>query len=176
MPALTYELPDSPPEQHTSHREKIGAAIKSVSDLIKAATAPLPTQTGDGSIINKQKSTGVLKDVVQMRPRDVLTLVDLAKEAITGEPINDKTFLMERLVELSSKLPMTSKLGASLSDTFVQQLYDDLQHPPVSFLGDAHKYRSADGSFNVSARRFGTRQDNFNAGLGETFFTWLSYL
>ena len=84
-----------------------------------------------------------------MHPRDVITLVQLAKDAATGAPVNDKTFLMERLVQLASELPLNSKFGNILNDKFMQQLYDDLQHPPTAYLGDAHKYRSADGSFNV---------------------------
>lgn len=150
MAVVDHALPSTPPEQHVSQREKVAAAFKSVSGLIKATVAPLPTQTGDGSIINNPKPTGFLRDILYMHPKDIITLGELAQEAITGDPVNDKTFLMERLVNLASELPLTSRFGAFLSHNFVQQLYDDLQHPPTSYLGDAHKYRSADGSFNVS--------------------------
>lgn len=85
-----------------------------------------------------------------MHPNDIFTLGQLTKEVVTGDPVNDKTFLMERFVKLASELPLTSKFGGALSDKFIQNLYDDLLHPPTSRLGDAHKYRTADGSFNVN--------------------------
>jgi len=159
MPVAEYALPSTPPEQHVSQREKVAAAFESVSGLIKAAAAPLPTQTGDGSLIKNPKPTGLLHDIVHMHPKDIITLGELAKEAITGDPVNDKTFLMERLVKLVSELPLTSKFGATMSDKFIQQLYGDLQHPPASYLGEAHKYRAADGSFNVSVGHYLTGQD-----------------
>ncbi len=155
---IEYDPPRTPPEQHVSQREKVAAAFRSVSGLIKATIAPLPTQTGDGSLINISKPTGFLHDIVHMHPEDFITLGEMAKQAITGGPVNDRTFLMERLIKLASELPLASKLGSSLSDKFVQQLYDDLQHPPTSNLGDAHKYRAADGSFNVSVGLYTTCQ------------------
>ena len=148
-------IPDSPPEQHLSFRGEVLAAFDSVTGVIKAAVAPLPTQTGDGSAIQSSKASGLLQDIFHMHPRDIITLAELAKHAATGDPVDDKTFLMERLVQLASELPLTSKKENILNDKFIQQLYDDLQHPPVSFLGDAHRFRAADGSFNVSITGLG---------------------
>jgi linoleate 8R-lipoxygenase/9,12-octadecadienoate 8-hydroperoxide 8R-isomerase len=150
MAAVEYALPSTPPEQHISQREKVAATFKSLSGLLKAIVTPLPSQTGDGSLINKPKPTGFLHDIVHMHPDDIFTLGQLTKEVVTGDPVNDKTFLMERVVKLASELPLISKFGGALSDRFIQRLYDDLQHPPIPRLGDAHKYRAADGSFNVS--------------------------
>lgn len=158
MPIAEYALPSTPPEQHVGQREKVAAAFESVSGLIKAVVAPLPTQTGDGSLIDNSKPTGVLDDIVHLHPGDLVTLGDLAKESATGDPVNDKTFLMERIVKLASELPLTSKDGAALSNMFIQQLYDDLQHPPAAALGNAHRYRAADGSFNVSIDSYSPEQ------------------
>lgn len=142
-------IPKSPPEQQLDFRKKVVAAFESVIGVIRAAAAPLPTQTGDGSSIQTAKATGLLQDIFHMHSRDVITLAELAKDAVTGDPIDDKTFLMERLIQLASELPLTSKNGSLINDRFIQQLYNDLEHPPAKFLGDAHKYRAADGSFNV---------------------------
>ena len=143
-------LPNSPPEQHVALRKQVVAAFDSVSGVIKAAAAPIPTQTGDGSAIQTTRESGLLQDIFHLHPKDVVTMAAVAKEAATGDPINDKTFLMERLIQLASDLPSTSKNGNLLNTKFIQQLYDDLEHPPVAFLGDAHKFRAADGSYNVS--------------------------
>src|SRR5690554_6684126 len=55
---------------------------------------------------------------------------------------------MERAIQLTSRLPPTSKLRVSLTTRQVGQLWDSLQHPPQSFLGNKHMYRQADGGNN----------------------------
>jgi len=40
-----------------------------------------------------------------------------------------------------------SKIGHVLENAFIRLLWNDLQHPPISFGGQA-KFRSADGSGN----------------------------
>lgn len=150
MPIVEYSLPDSPPEKHEHFRKEVSNTLKSVGGLVKAAIAPLPTETGDGSYIEPLKETGLIHDLAHMRPGDIPTLIDLVKEAVTGSPVDDKTYLMERIIKLASELPLTSKNGMKLNDAFIEQLYNDLQHPPNAYIGEAHKYRAADGSFNVS--------------------------
>ena len=142
-------LPNAPREQQPDLRKRVDAAFESVSGVIKAAAAPLPTQTGDGSSIQTAKATGVLQDIFHMHPRDIITLAELAKDAATHDPMDDKSFLMERLIKLASELPLTSKDGNLINDKFVQQLYDDLEHPPTKILGEDHRFRAADGSYNV---------------------------
>ena len=142
------QLPATPPEQHITFREKVEEAFQSVAGVIKASSAPLPTKTGDGSYITSTKTTSIFNDLIHIRPSDIGTLTDLAKTVVTREPINDKTYLTERLLKVASELPTSSKEGTKLSNLFVQQLYDDLQHPPVAQLGDEYRYRTADGSFN----------------------------
>ena len=142
------QLPATPPEQHVTFREKVEEAFNSVVGVIKASAAPLPTKTGDGSYIANPKPTGLLDDLVHLRPSDISTLIAQTKSTLTGDPIKDKTYLMERLLKVASELPPNSKNVSVLSNGIVQQLYDDLQHPPVAQLGNDHRYRAADGSFN----------------------------
>ena len=148
MAANESQLPATPPEQHISFREKVEEVFQSVAGVIKASSAPLPTQTGDGSDIPSTKATGILSDLIHLRPGDVGTLIEQAKITWTHKPTDDYTYLTERLLKVASELPLNSKEGTNLSNKFVQQLYDDLQHPPIAQLGDKHRYRSADGSFN----------------------------
>ena len=148
MAANESQLPDTPPEQHITFREKVEEAFQSVAGVIKASSAPLPTKTGDGSYITNTKPTGILNDLIHIRPGDIRTLIDVAKTVVTGDAIDDKTYLTERLLKVASELPTNSKDGMKLSNLFVQQLYDDLQHPPIAQLGDKYRYRTADGSFN----------------------------
>lgn len=162
MAANESQLPDTPPEQHIQFREKVDEAFRSVAGVIKAATAPLPTQTGDGTYIANTKPTGLLADLPHLRPGDVPALLEEAKSLLTGDPVDDKTYLMERLLKVASELPANNKESSLISDKFVQQLYDDLQHPPVAQLGNEHKYRSADGSFNnIMAPRIGAADSHY---------------
>ena len=162
MAANESQLPDTPPEQHLGFRETVEEGFQSVAGVINACAAPLPTKTGDGSYIANTKSTGVLDDLVHLRSGDIRTLVDLAKAALTRDPINDKTYLTERLLKVASNLPINSKKGTALSNKFVQQLYDNLQHPPVAQLGDEHRYRAADGSFNnIMAPQLGAANTHY---------------
>ncbi len=49
-----------------------------------------------------------------------------------------------------SGLPQRSQRRADLTNAFVDELWNSLQHPPLSYLGDKYTYRQADGSYNVS--------------------------
>ncbi|CAN8096303.1 unnamed protein product [Discula destructiva] len=62
--------------------------------------------------------------------------------------IDDRKYLYEEIIQLASSLPNGSGLRDDLSGQFIKTLWGNLQHPPISYLGDDHKYRSADGSNN----------------------------
>ena len=156
------QLPATPPEQHVTFREKVEEAFQSVDGVIKASAAPLPTKTGDGSYIANTKLTGLVDDLVHLQPSDVRTLIDQEWSILTGDSVNDKTYLMERLLKVASHLPPNSKNVGVLSNKIVQQLYDDLQHPPVAQLGNEHRYRTADGSFNnIMAPQVGAANSHY---------------
>ena len=55
---------------------------------------------------------------------------------------------MERMIALTASLPETSKNRLKLTHTIVDTLWDSLQHPPLSYMGDKFQYRQADGSHN----------------------------
>lgn len=57
---------------------------------------------------------------------------------------------MEKLIAITASLPPTSTNRAKLTDTIIDGLWDSLQHPPLSYLGDKFQYRTPDGSYNVS--------------------------
>ena len=62
---------------------------------------------------------------------------------------DDKTMLMERVIQLVSNLPTSSSLRLKLTNTFLNELWYSLDHPPALYIGDKYKYRMADGSYNV---------------------------
>jgi hypothetical protein len=56
---------------------------------------------------------------------------------------------MEKMIAITGSLPPTSKSRKRLSQTIVHSLWDSLQHPPLSYLGEKFEYRTPDGSYNV---------------------------
>jgi linoleate 10R-lipoxygenase len=73
------------------------------------------------------------------------------KGKIKGEKIkDDKTMIMEYLIQLVAKLPHNSLLRENLTNNLIKELWDSLDHPPLIHIGDKHRYREADGSNNVS--------------------------
>ncbi|BGP16827.1 hypothetical protein JCM10213_004674 [Rhodosporidiobolus nylandii] len=77
--------------------------------------------------------------------KDAMTIVSAATQAT--EAIDDRKMLLEQVIQLLSTLPPDSPIGPVLQNQFIRLLWNDLQHPPVSFVGDS-RYRSADGSGN----------------------------
>ncbi|KAJ6007045.1 hypothetical protein N7522_005396 [Penicillium canescens] len=125
-----------------------GNKIAQVEQVVAAALRPLPTQTGDGSYIQAPTVTGLAKDLLHFDLKDAKTLAEVAKSAITGEAVNDRDYIMERVIQLAAGLPSTSRNGKELTNTFLNQLWGDLEHPPISYLGRDAAYRKADGSGN----------------------------
>jgi hypothetical protein len=74
----------------------------------------------------------------------------LEQELANGTLTDDRALLMERVIQLVSNLDSKSKTRVKLTNAFVGQLWDSLQHPPtpLSRLGDLYTYRQPDGSYN----------------------------
>lgn len=131
-----------------------------------------PSNYGDDSFTDVQvKKAGLLDDLKALGPdigKDAMTLIE--KIMSKGEPYDDRTFLvslsvlpkpdqiltlstfkMERIIVLTASLPPNSKVREKLSQQLVGTLWDSLQHPPLSYYGDTHQYRTADGSYNVGS-------------------------
>ncbi|PWY87652.1 heme peroxidase [Aspergillus heteromorphus CBS 117.55] len=126
----------------------IGNTVSQVEKLISASLRPLPTATGDGSYVTEPSQTGLVRDLKHVDLAEVKALIEFAKDAATGEPVNDRHYIMERVIQLAAGLPSTSRGETGLTNTFLKQLWDDLQHPPISYLGRDNAYRKADGSGN----------------------------
>lgn len=81
------------------------------------------------------------------------TLIEVIKAKLVGNGItDDKTMIMERTIQLVAKLPNGSKNRVKLTDAFIAELWNSLDHPPMIYIGDEYMYRKADGSYNVSLR------------------------
>ena len=56
---------------------------------------------------------------------------------------------MERMIQLVAALPRSSKNREVLTGKLIDQLWESLQHPPLSYVGPQFQYRQPDGSYNV---------------------------
>ena len=52
-------------------------------------------------------------------------------------------------MQLVAALPARSNTRVDLTNSFIDELWNSLPHPPLSYLGDKFQYRQADGSYNV---------------------------
>ncbi|KAI2887316.1 hypothetical protein CBS63078_10725 [Aspergillus niger] len=126
----------------------IGSTISQVEKAISASLRPLPTATGNGTYITEPDQTGIVKDLSHVDFTDIKALLEVIKDAVTGQPVDDRHYIMERVIQLAAGLPSTSKNGKDLTNAFLKQLWNDLEHPPISYLGRDSSYRKADGSGN----------------------------
>ncbi|MCJ1314518.1 hypothetical protein MMC25_008200 [Agyrium rufum] len=90
----------------------------------------------------------IFDDLKTLDVGDYKTLYDALRSRISGGEINDKTYFMERLIQLISKLPVNSVFQTDLTNILITDLWTTLPHPPLTFLGDNYQYRQPDGSYN----------------------------
>ena len=76
-------------------------SLAQVEQVISSSLRPLPTETGDGTYVKEPETTGVAKDISHIGLDDVKTLVDVVKTGATGEPVKDRDYIMERVIQVS---------------------------------------------------------------------------
>jgi len=144
--------PDEPSEL-AKLRASVGSKFGAFAALMGAASAPVP-ETGDGSKLAEEDPTvlkkieGIMRDMSHLRIENMQTLLEAQKHKMTGELMDDKTYFMEGLIRTAAALPDGSKTRDTVTHSFLEQLWNDLEHPPQSYLGAKYQYRSADGSNN----------------------------
>ncbi|KAF9640644.1 Cytochrome P450 [Lasiodiplodia theobromae] len=129
-------------------REEVKGTFEQFAQVLHASRRPLPTQTGDGSYVKRDTPASLFENLKTIGIADAKTLKDVLQNKAKKELLDDKTYLMERVIQLVADLPGNSALRVDLTNAFVDELWDCLQHPPVSYLGDQFTYRQADGSYN----------------------------
>ncbi|KAK4186268.1 heme peroxidase [Podospora australis] len=130
-------------------REGVANAFERHGQIIHATVKPLPNQHGSDTF-SRAKQWGKLKDDIKhLRLADWKALIHTVKSKIKGEKImDDKTMQMEKVIQLVSNLPSNSKLRVELTNTFLGELWNSLEHPPMLYVGEKFHYRQADGSYN----------------------------
>jgi hypothetical protein len=82
----------------------LGQSISQLENVVSASLRPLPTETGNGTYIAESTETGLVAGLVQdmatVDVGDIRTLVEVIKNSATGEPVDDKSYVMERTIQV----------------------------------------------------------------------------
>ena len=92
----------------TSEKSICSGISKSISQIEKVITSSfrsMPTETGDGTYVKKSQSTGLAKDLTHIDLSDVKTMVDVTKAGATGQPMDDREYIMERVIQVGDPPP-----------------------------------------------------------------------
>lgn len=103
---------------HSASRADVESSFNKFAQLIHASRRPLPTQSGDGAYLERTEPTGLLQDLKSIGLKDVETLKELLKSKTSGNLQDDKTYLMERIIQvcaLVGKFNPFNSPGDSLS-------------------------------------------------------------
>ena len=138
--------------QESSHASSDKLAVtqdrqKALSSADQRSQSRSETSDGDEARDGPTEH-GVLEELRSLKIRDFKTLKDVAMVGVSGEPVDDSRYLMERIIQLTAELPPSSDSSRTLTNAFLSQLWNDLGHPAQSSLGVDYAYRKADGSNN----------------------------
>ncbi|CAH0055120.1 unnamed protein product [Clonostachys solani] len=123
--------------------------LASVKEMRVASSRPLPTERGDGSYRQIVARPTLRDDLGKLTKRDYKTLIDIVKGKLKGETQqDDKTMIMERTIQLVAGLPDHSRTQEKLTNSFIDKLWNSLEHPPLLYIGPESKYRRPDGAYN----------------------------
>ena len=96
--------PKSKKEEHVDHsasRQDIESSFSRFGQMIYASPGPLPTQTGDGAYLDHTEPSGLLHDLKTIGFKDVNTLMQVMRNKATGELQDDRTYMMEHVIQVS---------------------------------------------------------------------------
>ncbi|CAM1511037.1 Fc.00g085500.m01.CDS01 [Cosmosporella sp. VM-42] len=129
---------------------KTQAEIDKLNEQLKTAVY-LPEFHGDALIGDKVRPEGTLANILNRADdfRRIFSMGNwsdigtLAKDVLTGQSPD-----LGSGAKIVASMSNDSNLRAKIIESQVKAKYDRMLHPPVTYLGDAFKYRTADGSFN----------------------------
>lgn len=93
----------------------------------------------------KAIATAILRDYASVRSKIKLhELIPLIKDLLKkGEPLDDKAGTTEKLIHVLTTLPEGSQTRINLTNKLIDTLWDNLQHPPLSYMGGDVKFEVA---------------------------------
>ena len=82
-------------------REDVETSFKQFAQLVSTSHKPLPTQTGDGGTYEEHPEPhGMFSDLKALGFKDARTLMDVMKTKAAGGLVDDRTYLMEKVIQV----------------------------------------------------------------------------
>jgi hypothetical protein len=134
-------------QMYDTPRPSLASRLSTVTQALSRSVSASPRYAYFAGHDDKSKETGLLKDLQTLGVEDAQTMVLFLKASTTGVD-DDNDLLLERMVQMISKLPPNSREGKQLTDGMINQLWNGLDHPPKSSLGSQYRFREPDGSCN----------------------------
>jgi hypothetical protein len=114
----------------------------------KPARAPDGKRDDEAAVNGVSEKTSIRHDLAHLGLKNAKTVAGAITTLASGEPLNDKDFLLENGVSMLQSLPTNSGLSETVSNNFIGMLWHDLPHPPPTMAGPTARYRKHDGSGN----------------------------
>ncbi|KAG1795206.1 heme peroxidase [Suillus plorans] len=119
----------------------------------QANGSTLPTTLADvspsSSDAGTNKALAHIKDLMK-RPLEEIneSALSAALDAIThADAVDDRKMLLEHLLSFMASHP-SGKISGMARTFTIKTLYNDLAHPPATYIGPEYQFRAADGSSN----------------------------
>jgi hypothetical protein len=144
--------PDAPiRDAHSESR--ITSTIRGFFESIAGSGSDPTNSVINGTTVQQRPFLArILADIASQAPRigqNIGLIQSLADTTLfDGGIVDDRQYQMEKIIQLAASLPPGSKSLDDLTDQFIKLLWENLEHPPMSYQGDDFKYRTADGSNN----------------------------
>lgn len=126
-------------DSHPVKRGEVVAVFEKYAQAIHASREPLPNQTGDGTYLKHDQSTGLIDDIKSLGFKDIGTVKELIAQKASGELTDDKTYLMERIIQVR---PSSNCNFANLKEAILTTIVftDGRRHArPLKEPCDAHQ-------------------------------------
>lgn len=106
-PSWSTPSKPAPARQDTRDRNSTPATRQDVENtfaefaqLIHASRRPLPTQSGDGSYLEKEEPTGFWNDIRHLGLKDLNTVKNILADKASGKPQDDRNLHMEGVMQV----------------------------------------------------------------------------
>lgn len=87
-------------DDQSAKRHEVTAVFEEYAQLIHASQRPLPNQTGDGTYLEHEHHSSLFQDLGSLGVKDFGTLLDVIKNQVAGGLVDDKTMLMEHIIQV----------------------------------------------------------------------------
>ena len=88
----------------TVTRGDVENSFQQFQQLLHRSSRPLPTQTGDGSYLENEEHSSLFSELKTLGFKDFKTLREVISSKATGALVDDKTMIMERVIQVWSPL------------------------------------------------------------------------